>query len=54
MFKALILPAQHNLSDARMEFMILDRLSSTDGLGITTSASGDGAWVRPWRYRCSG
>lgn len=27
MFKALILQAQHNLSDARMEFMILDRLS---------------------------
>ena len=27
MFKALILQAQHNLSDARMEFMIRDRLS---------------------------
>ena len=27
MFKALILKAQHDLSDARMEFMILDRLS---------------------------
>ena len=27
MFKALILHAQHNLSDARMEFMIHDRLS---------------------------
>jgi len=27
MFKALILQAQHNLSDARMEFMIWDRLS---------------------------
>ena len=26
-FKALILQAQHNLSDARMEFMIRDRLS---------------------------
>ena len=27
MFKALILQAQHNLSDARMEFMIRGRLS---------------------------
>ncbi|MFC5508621.1 hypothetical protein [Bosea massiliensis] len=27
MFKALILLAQHNLSDAKMEFMIRDRLS---------------------------
>ena len=27
MFKILILQAQHNLSDARMEFMIRDRLS---------------------------
>lgn len=27
MFKALILQAQNNLSDARMEFMIRDRLS---------------------------
>ena len=27
MFKALILQAQHNLSDKRMEFMIRDRLS---------------------------
>ncbi len=27
MFKALILQAQHNLSDAKMEFMIRDRLS---------------------------
>ena len=26
MFKALILQAQHNLSDAKMEFMIRDRL----------------------------
>ncbi|MBV2149752.1 transposase [Sphingobium sp. AS12] len=29
MFKALILQAQHNLSDARMEFMIRDRSSWT-------------------------
>ncbi|WP_217653225.1 transposase [Sphingobium sp. YR657] len=27
MFKAMILQAQHNLSDARMSFMIRDRLS---------------------------
>jgi len=27
MLKALILPAQHNLSDAKMELMIRDRLS---------------------------
>jgi len=27
MFKALILQAQHNLSDARMEFIVRDRLS---------------------------
>jgi IS5 family transposase len=27
MFKALVLHAQHNLSDAKMEFMIWDRLS---------------------------
>lgn len=27
MFKVLVLQAQHNLSDARMEFMIRDRLS---------------------------
>lgn len=27
MFKALILQAQHNLSDAKMEFMTRDRLS---------------------------
>ena len=33
MFKALILQAQHNLSDARMEFMIRDRLSWMRFLG---------------------
>ncbi|WP_375545949.1 transposase [Tsuneonella litorea] len=27
MFKVLVVQAQHNLSDARMEFMIRDRLS---------------------------
>lgn len=34
MFKALILKAQHNLSDARMEFMIWDRLSLMRCLGF--------------------
>jgi transposase, IS5 family len=36
MFKVLVVQAQHNLSDARMEFMIRDRLSwtpaKTDGV----------------------
>ena len=35
MFKALILQAQHNLSDARMEFMIRDRLSWLRFLGLS-------------------
>ena len=34
MFKVLILQAQHNLSDARMEFMIRDRLSWMRFLGF--------------------
>lgn len=34
LFKALILQAQHNLSDARMEFMIRDRLSWMRFLGF--------------------
>ena len=34
MFKALVLQAQHNLSDARMEFMIRDRLSWMRFLGF--------------------
>ncbi len=34
MFKALILQTQHNLSDARMEFMIRDRLSWMRFLGL--------------------
>ena len=34
MFKALLLQAQHNLSDARMEFMIRDRLSWMRFLGF--------------------
>ena len=35
MFKVLILQAQHNLSDARMEFMIRDRLSWMRFLGLS-------------------
>jgi len=34
MFKALILQAQHNLSDAQMEFMIRDRLPWMHFLGF--------------------
>jgi transposase, IS5 family len=34
MFKILILQAQHNLSDARMEYMIRDRLSWMRFLGL--------------------
>lgn len=34
MFKVLILQAQHNLSDAKMEFMIRDRLSWMRFLGF--------------------
>jgi transposase, IS5 family len=35
MFKVLILQAQHNLSDARTEFMIRDRLSWMRFLGFS-------------------
>ena len=38
MVKALILQAQHNLSDARMEFMIRDRLSWMRFLGFDLGA----------------
>lgn len=38
MFKVLILQAQHNLSDARMEFMIRDRLSWMRFLGFDLGA----------------
>lgn len=38
MFKALILQAQHNLSDAKMEFMIRDRLSWMRFLGFDLGA----------------
>ncbi|MCR9265903.1 MAG: transposase, partial [Flavobacteriaceae bacterium] len=39
MFKALILQAQHNLSDKRMEFMIRDRLSWMRFLGFELGGS---------------
>jgi IS5 family transposase len=39
MFKALILQAQHNLSDTRMEFMIRDRLSWMRFLGFDLGAA---------------
>lgn len=38
MLKVLILQAQHNLSDARMEFMIRDRLSWMRFLGFDLGA----------------
>ena len=38
MFKALILQAQHNLSDARMGFMIRDRLDWMRFLGFDLGA----------------
>ena len=38
MFKVLILQAQHNLSDAKMEFMIRDRLSWMRFLGFDLGA----------------
>ena len=38
MFKAMILQSQHNLSDARMEFMIRDRLSWMRFLGFELGA----------------
>jgi IS5 family transposase len=34
MFKVLVVQAQHNLSDARMEVMIRDRLSSMRFFGF--------------------
>ena len=42
MFKALILQAQHNLSDARMEFMIRDRLSWMRFLGFRSGRADAG------------
>nr|WP_223177712.1 transposase [Sphingobium sp. KCTC 72723] len=51
MFKILILQAQHNLSDARMEYMIRDRLSWTRFLWAcdllaTKSTPYSAAWYR--------
>jgi IS5 family transposase len=52
LFKALILQAQHNLSDARMEFMIRDRLSWMRFLGFDLGASTpDENTIRHFRNR---
>jgi IS5 family transposase len=52
MFKALILQAQHNLSDARMEFMIRDRLSWMRFLGLSLGESTpDENTIRHFRNR---
>ena len=52
MFKALILQAQHNLSDARMEFMIRDRLSWMRFLGFDLgAATPDETTIRHFRNR---
>lgn len=52
MFKALILQAQHNLSDKRMEFMIRDRLSWMRFLGFELGGSTpDENTIRHFRNR---
>ncbi|MEM8821886.1 MAG: transposase [Pseudomonadota bacterium] len=52
MFKALILQAQHNLSDARMEFMIRNRLSWMRFLGFDLGApTPDENTIRHFRKR---
>ncbi|MCC2643842.1 MAG: putative transposase for insertion sequence element [Nitrospira sp.] len=52
MFKALILQAQHNLGDARMEFMIRDRLSWMRFLGFDLGApTPDENTIRHFRNR---
>jgi len=52
MFKALVLQAQHNLSDARMEFMIRDRLSWMRFLGFDLGApTPDENTIRHFRNR---
>ncbi|MEM6859061.1 MAG: IS5 family transposase [Pseudomonadota bacterium] len=52
MFEALILQAQHNLSDARMEFMIRDRLSWMRFLGVDLGApTPDENTIRRFRNR---
>ena len=52
MFKVLILQAQHNLSDAKMEFMIRDRLSWMRFLGFNLGvATPDENTIRHFRNR---
>lgn len=52
MFKALIVQAQHNLSDARMEFMIWDRLSWLRFLGLSLGGrTPDENTIRHFRNR---
>ena len=52
MFKALILQAQHNLSDARMKFTIRDRLSWMRFLGLDLGApTPDENTIRHFRNR---
>ena len=55
MFKALILQAQHNLSDAKMEFMIRDRLSWMRFLGFDPGApTPDAHTIRLFRNKLTG
>ncbi|MEJ2410010.1 MAG: transposase [Novosphingobium sp.] len=50
MFKALILQAQHTLSDARMEFVARDRLSWLRFLGLSLGdRTPDENTIRHWR-----
>lgn len=52
MFKVLIVQAQHNLSDAKMEFMIRDRLSWMRFLGFTLGdATPDENTIRHFRNK---
>ncbi len=52
MIKILILQAQHNLSDARMEFMIRDRLSGMRFLGFSLGdRTPDENYIRHFRNR---
>lgn len=52
MFKALILQAQHNLPDAKMEFMIRDRLSWMRFLGFDLGGpTPDENTIRLFRYK---
>jgi len=52
MFKTLVLAAQNTVSDARMEFLIRDRLSRLRFLGSDLSAVGpDEKTTRPFRKK---